>query len=99
VNAAGLCGRSDWRRPTLDELFSLADFHETPDGGYPGLDIQWFPDLPGLNSPAFWSSVGWADARATYPGQTWALRYGLPPVPLHQGRLEYGYLRLVRSAR
>lgn len=32
INAMGLCGRSDWRLPTADELLSLADFSSPPDG-------------------------------------------------------------------
>lgn len=98
VNAAGLCGRQDWRRPTVDELFGLADFHEYPDGSFPGIDIQWFPDLPGAGTPAFWSAVPWVMPRSA--PATWAVRYGGgQPVPLHRSVFEFGSLRLVRTVR
>lgn len=42
VNAQGLCGYTDWRIPTADELQSLVDY--SAGLGTPGLDPAWFPD-------------------------------------------------------
>lgn len=98
VNAAGLCGRQDWRRPTVDELFGLADFHEYPDGSFPGIETQWFPDLPGAGTPVFWSAIPWVMPRSA--PATWAVRYGGgQPSPLHTSVFEFNHLRLVVPAR
>ena len=48
VNAAGMCGRSDWRMPTFRELHSLVRLGVSPsiDGGY----------FPNTVPSVFWSS-------------------------------------------
>lgn len=51
VNAAGLCGFTDWRLPTADELQSLVDYGVAYPG--PTIDTSWFPNTPGY---LFWSS-------------------------------------------
>lgn len=40
VNAAGLCGASDWRLPSLKELQSLTHFGAS----YPSIDTSYFPN-------------------------------------------------------
>lgn len=42
VNAAGLCGQSDWRLPTRMELIGLVDFGKR--GNVPAIDAAWFPN-------------------------------------------------------
>jgi hypothetical protein len=42
VNATGLCGYSDWRLPTADELQTLLDYSVAPPG--PMIDGTWFPN-------------------------------------------------------
>lgn len=74
VNAQGLCGASDWRMPTVDELYSLV--YENL-----GLTIEsnFFPNMPSNDfystysstySNQFWSSspVANASIRAWYVG-------------------------------
>lgn len=49
VNAAGLCGRSDWRMPTFNELVSVADF---------GSDATWVTTNPGVGTTSFAETRG-----------------------------------------
>ncbi len=48
VNAAALCGFTDWRMPTVNELEGIVHFGRT----YPAIDSTYFPNTPSLN---FWS--------------------------------------------
>ena len=59
VNTAGLCGATDWRLPTADELQGLVDYGVAYPG--PTIDATWFPNTQGN---WFWSSppyVGFAN--------------------------------------
>jgi len=49
VNAEGLCGASDWRMPTIDELHSLVHMGRTN----PAIDADFFPNTIVAR---FWSS-------------------------------------------
>lgn len=55
VNAQGLCGASDWRLPTVDELQTLVDYGMAFPG--PTLDTSYFPNTAGS---AFWTSTPYA---------------------------------------
>jgi len=51
VNSTSLCGHSDWRMPTVDELSNLADLGIAyPD---PSIDPTYFPNTP---ASVFWTS-------------------------------------------
>jgi hypothetical protein len=52
VNSGGLCGASDWRMPTEDELFGIVKLNVTPT-----IDITYFPNTQGR---FFWSSSPYA---------------------------------------
>ena len=55
VNAAKLCGYSDWRLPTVDELQGLVDYGVAYPG--PTIDGIWFPNTqPGY----YWTGTGYA---------------------------------------
>ncbi len=58
VNADGLCGASDWRLPTIDEMVSIVDYSRAN----PAYDVNWFP-----NSRAIWT---WS---SDYIGWVWVL--------------------------
>lgn len=51
VNAQGLCGFSDWRLPTADELQNIVDYGVAYPG--PTIDTSWFPNTQGN---LYWSA-------------------------------------------
>lgn len=96
VNAAGLCGASDWRLPTREELTSIIDYSKP----YPGpvIDSNYFPATPSslfrssstharYNSEYAWL-VGFASGITDYgqKGYTFAsYEYYVFPVRLVRG--------------
>lgn len=66
VNAQFLCGASDWRIPSREELRSIIDYSRR----LPAIDLDFFPNEIG-------SSV-WTGSRYYYPGYVWYmnLSYG-----------------------
>ena len=50
VNAAGLCGASDWRMPSMGELRSIQDYSRED----PSIDTNYFPDT---RSGYYWSNI------------------------------------------
>jgi hypothetical protein len=64
VNAAGLCGATDWRMPAKKELLSIVDF-----GRYdPSIDQGHFPNTP---ASYFWS----ATVEAGYSRYAWTVSF------------------------
>jgi hypothetical protein len=63
VNTAGLCGASDWRMPTRNELLSIV--HNGL--ANPAIDKDYFPHTQ--FTPSFWSSV----PRAANAAEAWAI--------------------------
>ena len=63
--AGGLCGHSDWRLPTAQELNTLADFSHYHSEGVPGIDTNYFPNTQ--FDAGYWSRV--SDAKD--PGRAW----------------------------
>jgi hypothetical protein len=62
VNAAGLCGASDWRLPSWEELHSLDDLGNS--GGAP--NRTYFNDVPGaLFASTYWTATSVSSAGAS----------------------------------
>ncbi|MCX8521324.1 MAG: DUF1566 domain-containing protein, partial [Rhodoferax sp.] len=51
VNASRLCGFTDWRIPTVDELSGIKDANQAAD---PLIDSMWFPNT---QSTTYWTST------------------------------------------
>jgi hypothetical protein len=89
VNAAGLCGASDWRLPTADELQGLVDYSVVYPS--PTLDANFFPNT---NGNWFWSSSPYAGSS----GGAWVVVFDDGYVDDY-GRSSYGAVRLVRASQ
>ena len=91
VNAASLCGASDWRLPTRREMESLLDFSVAE--GTPMLDGAWFP-----NSAA---SLHWTATSAKVNGGSsayrWAVNFGNGQSIWYGGQYGEFAVRLVRE--
>ncbi len=87
VNAAGWCGFTDWRMPTVDELSGIAAL----DRINPAIDTAYFPNT---NSAVFWSS-----SPNAYSGDyAWYVYFGYGYG--YVGYKSYDYqVRLVRSGQ
>lgn len=64
VNAAGLCGRSDWRMPSRDEALTLLDSQRIGQG--PTLDPEYFPHAVAAEC---WTATTFR----LYPQGAWAI--------------------------
>lgn len=66
VNAEGLCGFTDWRLPTPQELTGIVDYGRHID---PAIDIDYFGNT---KTARYWSSLSRADA----PHRAWYVDFG-----------------------
>lgn len=85
VNSSGLCGYSDWRLPTADELQSIVDYSIASPG--PAIDTNWFPNTPG--------DVFWSGSSPNPASSAWGVDFRngfINPYPLSDSH----YARLVR---
>lgn len=87
VNQRGLCGYSDWRLPTREELLTLGDYQLIETGNV--LDPEYFPLAP---AGEYWS----ASTFRLYPQSAWLVstRTGLDRAEL---KTESRFVRLVRG--
>lgn len=90
VNAAGLCGASNWRMPTSQELVSIVDYSRTYPG--PTIDASYFPNTP---SSYFWS----ASASARLYSYAWFVNFGYGYAYGYGYKLRDAQVRLVRAGQ
>ena len=87
VNAQGLCGASDWRMPTVDELHSLVHHGRVN----PAIDTDYFPHTSPFH---FWSG----SPSAYYSNRAWGVWFSGGGA--HHGyRSDVGRVRLVRGGQ
>ena len=67
VNNEGLCGASDWRLPTVDELHSISHQGRTS----PAIDTDFFPNTPSSPLSPFWSASPYAGSS----GSAWYVSF------------------------
>jgi hypothetical protein len=66
VNSAALCGYTDWRLPTVDELVGIVDYGSAQS---PKIDITW---LPNTQNERYWTSTEFLFAAGTIFGVDFA---------------------------
>ncbi len=87
VNAAGWCGATDWRMPTVNELVSLVHYGIS----YPAIDSGYFPNV-------YYSHVWSGSPSASSSDGAWSVSFGYG----HSGinLRDYGWaVRLVRDGQ
>lgn len=90
VDAAGLCGASDWRLPTTYELQGIDDFDRH--APQPGVDGDWFPHTA---TGLYWA----ADGYFAQPGVAWVVSTRMDGNNVNAvgvGRTSLASVRLVR---
>jgi len=89
VNAAGLCGATDWRMPTIKELHGIADLGRASPASA-AIDPVFFPNTP--MSSDYWSGTRYIGAS----GNAW--RVDFRSGAAHNNGAEFGLsVRLVRT--
>lgn len=88
VNAAALCGYTDWRMPTVKELEGIVHFGQS----YPAIDSTYFPNTP--------SSGFWTGTPCAYNADgAWYVYFGYGYANVDGRSDEGNSLRLVRSGK
>ncbi len=87
VNATNLCGYSNWRLPTADELQSIVDYGV---GSGPTVDVIWFPNT---QANEYWSASPFVGGAF----ENWGVNFGSGGVNYGNLRHLPNYVRLVRA--
>lgn len=88
VNTVGMCGKTDWRMPTLRELYNIADRGRTN----PAIDPTYFPNTPAWT---FWS----ASPYAGYSDYAWYMHFRSGGNDGWDHRTSAYHVRLVRAGQ
>ena len=88
VNASSLCGYTNWRMPTKEELQGIV-----VSGNYPTIDTTWFPNT---RAYYYWTS----SPSVGYSNYAWGVDFSVGVVDYHGNRYDYGFaVRLVRASQ
>jgi hypothetical protein len=87
VNSQGLCGKKDWRMPTINELENIVNFNSSN----PAIDTDY---LPNTNSSGFWL----ASPNANYSGSAWYVHFNYGALG-NDDKNDSKYVRLVREGQ
>ena len=90
VNATSLCGYTDWRLPTADELQMIVDYSIAYPG--PTINSTWFPNTVGS---VYWSASPYAGGSYL----AWYVSFGDGYVDYGGNRYGTYYVRLVRAGQ
>jgi hypothetical protein len=86
-----LCGYTDWRMPTVEELQSIVDYGKPHPG--PAINTSWFPNTP---SNVYWTATIWKGVN--FYG--WLVAFDSGGVGIRDSRYyDFYHVRLVRSSQ
>ncbi|HEY0301602.1 MAG TPA: DUF1566 domain-containing protein, partial [Rhizomicrobium sp.] len=89
VNAGdGLCGRTDWRLPTLPEIHTLLHLGVSD----PAIDVTYFPNT---TSTCYWTAT--SDVRADPPAEAWFQDFSSGVADSYDKATVTCFVRLVRG--
>ncbi len=91
VNAAGLCGASDWRIPTRADLRSIVHYGKASPS--PKIDEDYFPNTS--SNVDYWTSTTYSD---TTNYRSWSIEFGEGSDGISPRNEEYK-IRLVRDVK
>ncbi len=93
VNGNALCGATDWRLPTLDELIGIVHFG-TPDTFFTvDIDTGYFPNA---SAAEYWSS---SRSAVSGPSDAWLVDFGIENEPFKTYPVDSSKPRAVRLVR
>ncbi len=84
VNNTGLCGRSQWRLPTMEELLNLVQVNDN--GQRPNIDLKVFPDT--VNKP---NEAAYCSENLARTAEQCGYAPGTPVSQSADGRIECNY--------
>src|SRR5690606_33668967 len=91
ANYRGLCGFSDWRLPTVEELRGVVQYSSQTHVSQP--DAQFFPNQTSESGSAYWT----ATASASNVQSTWCVESSSGDLQLCQKGIP-NHLRLIRTS-
>jgi hypothetical protein len=98
VNAIALCGFSDWRMPTVDELLGIVDYGQSKiEGTFPFIDRNYFPNSAGGGAAGnrYWTASPYGDPNSK--DRAWLVYFSDGSTHHAYRNLSYGRVRLVRG--
>ena len=94
VNSQSLCGASDWRLPTREELHSILNYGQRSSSSTLKIDTDYFPQRPQTQGRWAWT---WTSTPFAYeePTSAWAISFAASELS-GSHKSAYNHIRLVR---